>query len=83
MINVYVLRLIKMPLMVILCNFTLLRYLNDWLLSVQLFSGCLQNEYQCKNKCIELVKRCDRIADCDEGEDEINCSEHIFFYKYW
>uniref|UniRef100_A0A2S2Q070 G-protein coupled receptor n=1 Tax=Sipha flava TaxID=143950 RepID=A0A2S2Q070_9HEMI len=38
--------------------------------------GCLQNEYQCKNKCIELVKRCDRIADCDDGEDEIDCKTH-------
>lgn len=44
---------------------------------IKLFSGCLQNEYQCKNKCIELVKRCDRIADCDDGEDEIDCSEYI------
>lgn len=48
--------------------------MNDWF-HTQLFTGCLQNEYQCKNKCIELVKRCDTIADCDEGEDEIDCSK--------
>jgi len=43
-----------------------------------LFAGCLQNEYRCMNKCIELVKRCDKITDCDEGEDEIDCSKLIF-----
>jgi len=48
----------------------------------QLFAGCLQNEYRCKNKCIELVKRCDKIADCDEGEDEIDCSKFILFDIY-
>ncbi|XP_026810792.1 G-protein coupled receptor GRL101-like isoform X1 [Rhopalosiphum maidis] len=39
--------------------------------------GCLQNEFRCMNKCIELVKRCDKIADCDEGEDEIDCKTHV------
>lgn len=41
------------------------------------FAGCLNNEYQCKNKCIELVKRCDKHPDCDEGEDENDCSEYL------
>lgn len=42
-----------------------------------MLTGCLQNEYRCENKCIELVKRCDKIADCDGEEDEIDCSEFI------
>lgn len=43
-----------------------------------MFTGCLQNEYRCENKCIELVKRCDKISDCDREEDEIDCSESVF-----
>lgn len=41
--------------------------------------GCLQNEYQCTNKCIELVRRCDKIDDCDSGEDEIDCSKYTIY----
>jgi len=41
----------------------------------KLFTGCLQDEYRCENKCIELVKRCDKVADCDREEDETDCSE--------
>lgn len=42
-----------------------------------LITGCPYNEYRCKNQCIELVKRCDKFNDCDEGEDEDNCSESM------
>ncbi|XP_050428595.1 G-protein coupled receptor GRL101-like [Adelges cooleyi] len=39
--------------------------------------GCLQNEYRCKNSCIDSVKRCDKFADCEGAEDEINCKTHV------
>jgi len=42
----------------------------------KLFIGCLNNEFQCANKCIELIKRCDTIIDCDNEEDEIDCSKY-------
>ncbi|XP_050537187.1 G-protein coupled receptor GRL101-like [Daktulosphaira vitifoliae] len=39
--------------------------------------GCLQNEFRCKNSCIDSVKRCDKVADCEAAEDEINCKTHV------
>uniref|UniRef100_T1IEK6 Uncharacterized protein n=1 Tax=Rhodnius prolixus TaxID=13249 RepID=T1IEK6_RHOPR len=40
-------------------------------------SGCLPNEFRCTNTCVDLVKRCDRKADCPNAEDELDCSKVI------
>ncbi|XP_054275996.1 G-protein coupled receptor GRL101-like [Macrosteles quadrilineatus] len=39
--------------------------------------GCLNNEFRCSNSCVALVKRCDRHADCDNEEDELDCKSFI------
>lgn len=37
--------------------------------------GCLDNEFNCGDHCVALVKRCDRHDDCINGEDEQECSK--------
>ncbi|XP_029633576.2 G-protein coupled receptor GRL101 isoform X2 [Octopus sinensis] len=40
--------------------------------------GCLPHEFQCnETNCVDLVKRCDTVQDCDAGEDEINCESYV------
>lgn len=41
--------------------------------------GCLANEFRCANKCIDLLNRCDRHADCEDEEDEMHCGEILIF----
>ncbi|XP_068207301.1 G-protein coupled receptor GRL101-like isoform X2 [Palaemon carinicauda] len=35
--------------------------------------GCLLNEYQCPDLCIDFLRRCDTAHDCLGGEDEMFC----------
>ncbi|XP_068207436.1 G-protein coupled receptor GRL101-like [Palaemon carinicauda] len=35
--------------------------------------GCLPNEYQCSDSCIDNLRRCDTVKDCLGGEDELLC----------
>ncbi|XP_064082864.1 low-density lipoprotein receptor-like [Macrobrachium nipponense] len=35
--------------------------------------GCLPNEYQCADTCIDNFRRCDTVSDCLGGEDELQC----------
>ncbi|RZF48230.1 hypothetical protein LSTR_LSTR006197 [Laodelphax striatellus] len=39
--------------------------------------GCLPNEFRCRNSCVDLVKRCNREKDCEEGEDEEDCKTFL------
>lgn len=39
--------------------------------------GCLPNEYQCRDECIDILKRCDTVSDCTGGEDEEHCETWI------
>ncbi|XP_068081726.1 G-protein coupled receptor GRL101-like [Anabrus simplex] len=39
--------------------------------------GCLPNEFRCTNSCVDLVRRCDRHADCPDGEDEQGCETYV------
>uniref|UniRef100_A0A0L8HUC8 Uncharacterized protein n=1 Tax=Octopus bimaculoides TaxID=37653 RepID=A0A0L8HUC8_OCTBM len=40
--------------------------------------GCLPHEFQCnETNCVDLVKRCDTVQDCDAGEDEVNCESYV------
>ncbi|XP_052762517.1 G-protein coupled receptor GRL101-like isoform X2 [Mya arenaria] len=39
--------------------------------------GCLPNEFQCNmTSCIDVIKRCDRNPDCQNGEDEMDCETY-------
>lgn len=38
-------------------------------------SGCLPNEFRCSNSCIDILSRCDRNRDCENGEDEEHCGK--------
>ena len=38
--------------------------------------GCQSTEFQCNDQsaiCISIADRCDVIADCPNGEDEVGC----------
>ncbi|CAH0716592.1 unnamed protein product, partial [Brenthis ino] len=36
---------------------------------------CPDNEFRCdETRCIAADKRCDRVQDCDDAADEIDCS---------
>ncbi|KAG8305466.1 hypothetical protein J6590_069358 [Homalodisca vitripennis] len=39
--------------------------------------GCLANEFRCSNSCVALVRRCDRVVDCPQGEDELDCKTFL------
>ncbi|XP_069175478.1 G-protein coupled receptor GRL101 [Procambarus clarkii] len=39
--------------------------------------GCLPDEYQCRNTCIDALKRCDTESNCDGGEDEQHCETWV------
>ncbi|XP_071537001.1 G-protein coupled receptor GRL101-like [Panulirus ornatus] len=39
--------------------------------------GCLTNEYQCRDECIDIIRRCDTVSDCTGGEDEEHCETWI------
>lgn len=50
---------------------------------------CPQNTFNCGNRCIAALKRCDGIFDCSNYSDEENCGKHhkglllwIFIYAY-
>lgn len=41
-------------------------------------SHCGPEQFQCDNKqCIESTKYCDRIIDCPDLSDEVNCPPHV------
>ena len=45
-------------------------------LSVSGNSTCLLNEYKCQDgACIPFNYVCDDAADCEDGEDELDCSK--------
>ncbi|XP_064082332.1 G-protein coupled receptor GRL101-like [Macrobrachium nipponense] len=39
--------------------------------------GCLSNEYQCPDVCINNLRRCDTVRDCEGGEDELFCETWV------
>nr|XP_027222618.1 uncharacterized protein LOC113814756 [Penaeus vannamei] len=39
--------------------------------------GCLPNEYNCGDQCIDALSRCDTVQDCDNGRDEHNCETYV------
>lgn len=41
--------------------------------------SCLDNEFQCNttNECISMLKVCDLVEDCPNGEDELDCMTNI------
>nr|ARK36624.1 G-protein coupled receptor GRL101 [Sagmariasus verreauxi] len=39
--------------------------------------GCLPNEYQCRDECIDILRRCDTTRDCTAGEDEEHCETWV------
>ncbi|XP_042207476.1 G-protein coupled receptor GRL101-like [Homarus americanus] len=45
--------------------------------------GCLPNEYQCGETCIDLVRRCDTHPDCPDAADEVNCETYACPVSYF
>ncbi|XP_045121352.1 LOW QUALITY PROTEIN: G-protein coupled receptor GRL101-like [Portunus trituberculatus] len=39
--------------------------------------GCLPNEFECKDSCIDETRRCDTFRDCPDGADELNCDTYV------
>ncbi|KAG7154444.1 G-protein coupled receptor GRL101-like 4, partial [Homarus americanus] len=46
-------------------------------------NGCLPNEYQCGETCIDLVRRCDTHPDCPDAADEVNCETYACPVSYF
>ena len=43
---------------------------------------CLPNQFECRNgKCIRRAWLCDKVADCDDGSDELNCGKYNLLYN--
>ncbi|XP_069137842.1 G-protein coupled receptor GRL101-like [Argopecten irradians] len=39
--------------------------------------GCLEGEFQCnKTVCVDIIRRCDRHRDCEDGKDEEDCETY-------
>ncbi|KAG8223470.1 hypothetical protein J437_LFUL001964 [Ladona fulva] len=38
-----------------------------------LSTGCLPNEFRCGDLCVDVLRRCNRVPDCPNGEDEMDC----------
>lgn len=48
-----------------------------------LFSGCLEGEFQCNQTvCIDILRRCDRTIDCDDGRDEEDCGTFVCLFPF-
>jgi len=44
---------------------------------------CLKSEWTCFNgQCIDINKRCNRISDCIDSSDELECEKPIFSEGY-
>lgn len=46
-------------------------------LIIESLASCLANQFRCTNngKCISGNLRCDGLSNCQNGEDEVGCSE--------
>lgn len=45
--------------------------------------NCGVNDFKCDSgKCIESFRRCDRVSDCANGEDEYGCSKYFIYILY-
>jgi len=45
------------------------------LIRVCVYAACRFDQFECMNgKCIYMYQRCDDVAHCPGGEDELNCT---------
>ncbi|XP_014663557.1 PREDICTED: G-protein coupled receptor GRL101-like [Priapulus caudatus] len=39
--------------------------------------GCMENEFQCNDTCIDILFRCDGKIDCGDNKDEDDCESYV------